>query len=665
MRWRSVICSLLLIGIQSVYAQTIMDTVAIYSFKNSLILKSTTPVQALSKEQLQRLNSLSVADATRFLSGVQLKDYGGIGGLKTINVRSMGTNQTQIFLDGIAIGNAQNGQIDLGKFSLENIDEINLYNGDTQTLLQPARSFSSASSMHLNSTVPKFENGKKRNIRAGIKTGSFGLLNPSLLIQQQFNEHLTSSINAEYSKATGHYKFRLTDTNYDTIARRENTDLEAIRIESILNGRVKGGAWRTHLYFYNSERGLPDAVIENRLKPTSPELGQRQKDRNIFIQSSFENQFSRYSYNVKLKYANDYVYYSNPNVIKLEGPLENNYYQQEGYFSFANQYMITPKWKIALSSDWQWNKLNADLYNFSYPTRFTTLVSAATRYEAKRFTIQSSLLATFLQDKTKYFSSPGSKQEISPAASFSWQPFHYPDFRIRAFYKNIFRMPTFNDLYYTEIGSTLLDPEYTDQFDIGFTFAKTYHKTLKFISFQADTYYNLIKNKIVATPASNQFRWTMYNLDKVQIKGVDIVVRSGWYLTTNLNVDLGLNYTFQQALNATTVNGKTTYNNGEQIPYTPRHSGSFLFQANIKKLFLNYSFIYTGERYSQAENSEENYLQPWYTHDLSVGEDFYITHLGKMNVMVEVNNLLNQPYEVVRNFPMPGRNYRVRFALDF
>lgn len=642
-----------------------MDTVTIYSFKNSLVLKSTTPLQVLSKEQLQRLNSLSVADATRYLSGVQLKDYGGIGGLKTIDIRSMGTSQTQIFLDGIAIGNAQNGQVDLGKFSLENIDEITLYSGDTQTLLQPAKAYSSASSMYLTSNTPKFKDRETTRLKAGIKTGSFGLINPSFLFQKQVNKHLTASVSTEYLKAHGRYQFRLTDTNYDTTTRRENADIDAFRIESILNGKIKGGIWRTHLYLYHSERGLPDAVVENRLKPTSPELGQRQKDRNIFIQSSFTKQFSRYSYTLKLKYANDYVFYSNPTIIKLEGPLKNNYHQQEGYVSFANQYAITPEWSVALSSDWQWNKLNADLYNFPYPTRFTSLVAAATKYQTTRFAVQSNLLATFLQDKTKYFKSPGSKQEITPSVSLSWQPFPYPAFRLRSFYKNIFRMPSFNDLYYTEVGSTLLDPEYTQQFDVGFTFAKSYRSALKFISLQTDAYYNVIDNKIVATPANNQFRWTMYNLDKVQIKGIDAVLRSAWNIANHLNLDVGINYTFQEALNATTLNGETTYNKGEQIPYVPRHSGSFILQANINTLFLNYSFIYTGERYSQAENSKENYLQPWYTHDLSIGKDLSILNHGKMRLMAEVNNLLDQPYEVVRNFPMPGRNYRLRIVVDY
>ncbi|MDE7150161.1 MAG: TonB-dependent receptor, partial [Bacteroidales bacterium] len=46
--------------------------------------------QKLEGAVLERLNSLSVADAIRFFSGIQIKDYGGVGGIKTVNIRSMG-----------------------------------------------------------------------------------------------------------------------------------------------------------------------------------------------------------------------------------------------------------------------------------------------------------------------------------------------------------------------------------------------------------------------------------------------------------------------------------------------------------------------------------------------------------------------------------------------
>ena len=134
--------------------------------------KETIPAQVLGGKDLERLNSLSVADALRYFSGVQLKDYGGVAGLKTINVRSLGTNHVAVFYDGIQLGNAQNGQTDLGRFSLDDIGEICLYNGQKSDIFQSARDFGSSSSIYITTSEPHFASGRRYSLKASVKTGS-------------------------------------------------------------------------------------------------------------------------------------------------------------------------------------------------------------------------------------------------------------------------------------------------------------------------------------------------------------------------------------------------------------------------------------------------------------------------------------------------------------
>ena len=110
--------------------------------------KEVIPVQQLSGKELQRLNSHNIADALRYFSGIQIKDYGGVGGLKTVNIRSMGTNHVGVFYDGIELGNAQNGTVDLGRFSLDNMESVTLYNGQKSAIFQPAKDFGSAGSIY-------------------------------------------------------------------------------------------------------------------------------------------------------------------------------------------------------------------------------------------------------------------------------------------------------------------------------------------------------------------------------------------------------------------------------------------------------------------------------------------------------------------------------------
>ncbi|MBO4535773.1 MAG: TonB-dependent receptor, partial [Bacteroidales bacterium] len=90
----------------------------------------------------------------------------------------------------------------------------------------------------------------------------------------------------------------------------------------------------------------------------------------------------------------------------------------------------------------------------------------------------------------------------------------------------------------------------------------------------------------------------------------------------------------------------------------PWHSGSAVVGLDWRRWHLNYSFIYTGERYESVANIPENHAQPWYTSDLSLSRTFQ-TGNSQLKGTLEVNNLFNQQYEVVQCYPMPGTNFRL------
>ena len=613
------------------------------------------PVQTLTGEQLERMSALSVADAIRYFSGVQIKDYGGVGGLKTVNIRGMGTQHVGVFYDGIELGNAQNGQIDLGRFSLDNMEAVSVYNGQRSAIFQPAKDFGSAATVYLQSRTPVFEGGRTFNLRATMKAGSFGLANPAAVWEQKISENVSSSVSAEYMYTNGRYRYRYhTQGGYDTTAVRANGDVSAFRGEAGLFGRLNGGSWRAKAYVYRSERGLPGAVVRGRL-----EHEDRQWDTNAFVQASLRKRMAgRYSLMLNGKYAYDYLHYlSDPALDESAMYVDNRYRQQEAYLSLANLYRFCSHWSASLSADYQWNKLSADLYNFAYPVRHTVLVAAAVAAEYSRFKAQAGVLGTFVADRVDVDTARmDGKTELTPTLVVSYKPFRRIDFSLRGFYKNIFRMPTLNDLYYTFIGNVKLRPEYTTQYDVGFTYAAAPRRSwLKRVEVQADAYYNKVKDKIIAVPTSNQFRWTMVNLGCVDILGLDVSAQASWAFPCGLRLDARLSYTYEQAEDVTS-RANTYY--GDQIPYIPWHSGSAVINASWRGFGLDYSFIYTGERYDATENIPQNHVPEWYTSDIALSYNFRIGGV-KTRLAAEVNNVFNQQFEVVKCYPMPGTNYKV------
>lgn len=636
--------------------------------------QAVIPSQTLSGKELQQLNAHSVADAIRYFAGVQLKDYGGVGGIKTLDIRSMGTNHMGVFYDGIQLGNAQNGQIDLGKYSLDNIESIQLYNGQKSEIFQSAKDFGSAGTVYITTRRPRFEEGKRYNLRVMMKTGSFGLANPSALWEYKLSQRVSLSANVEYTYATGRYKFRyrkiFSDGTlaWDTTAVRQNGDVYALRAEAGLFGSINGGQWNLKAYFYDSERGIPGAIVNNVWKNA-----QRQWDRNLFAQGSLRKRFSsRYVMMLNAKYARDYMHYNNPDTTLMY--IDNEFWQQEVYVSAANKFSIFQNWDVNLSVDYQWNTLDANLTQFVYPTRHTALAALATAFTYGGFKAQASVLGTFVSDRSKIMNGGNMLgyrtkhfDKFTPAVFVAYQPFEHHDFDVRAFYKRIFRMPTFNDLYYTDIGNADLRPEYASQYDVGARY--TCHMAdgvLRSINVSADAYYNYVTDKIIAVPkGTGQYRWMMMNIGKVKIRGVDATARAEFALPYGIGLNTQLNYTYQRAQDYTdpTDNADEAGTYKGQIAYIPRHSGSVIVGGEWQRLKLNYSFIYVGERYHNSSNIAANYEQPWYTHDISGS---YEMKLGTtlVKATLEVNNLLNQQYEVICNYPMPGRNFKVILSFE-
>jgi Outer membrane cobalamin receptor protein len=644
------------------FAQTV-DSTKVYNIETVVVTgsryaKETIPAQVLSGKELQRLNVVSVADAIRYFSGVQIKDYGGIGGLKTVNIRSMGTQHTGIFYDGVQLGNAQNGQIDLGRFSMDNMDAISIYNGQKSNIFQSAKDFASAGSVYMTSRRPKFEEGKRDNLRISFKGGSFETINPSVLWEHRLNDKIDASFNAEYMYTSGKYKFSYRKKEgYDTTEVRRNGDVQALRIESGLYGRINDGDWRVKLYFYDSERGYPGASV--REEPGKFKNEDRQWDSNFFLQSSFRKYFGkRYALLFNGKYAYDYLHYlSDPRLDVTTMYVNNKYRQQEAYFSAANEFTLFDWWRFSIASDFQYNSLDADLVDFVYPARYTALTAVATAFDFKRFKLQGSLLYTYIHDKTKIRgASAGDKNVLTPTIVAMYRPLAETDLSIRAFYKRIFRMPTLNDLYYTFIGNKNLNPEYTTQYNLGAIYSLSFaNKHLQHFEFQVDTYFNQVDNKIIAMPTSNQFQWTMINLGYVEIRGVDAAIQARWQFG-GMGLNTRINYTFQKAQDFTNPSGEW---HGGQIPYIPWHSGSTVIGTSYKEWDLNYSFIYTGERYESRANIPENYAQPWYTHDMSLSKAISLKK-SQLRITAEVNNIFNQQYEVVQCYPMPGTNFKIK-----
>ena len=145
-----IMCLCMFAGVDIIYAQHAesdsitgkvhqIPDVTVSGKKTMNKISSVVPVQRLGKDMMEDLGIQNMADAVRRFAGTDVRDYGGTGGLKTVSVRNMGAAHTAISYDGVAVSNCQAGQIDIGRFSLDNVASLSLSVGQNEDMLQSAR----------------------------------------------------------------------------------------------------------------------------------------------------------------------------------------------------------------------------------------------------------------------------------------------------------------------------------------------------------------------------------------------------------------------------------------------------------------------------------------------------------------------------------------------
>ncbi len=150
-------------------------------------------------------------------------------------------------------------------------------------------------------------------------------------------------------------------------------------------------------------------------------------------------------------------------------------------------------------------------------------------------------------------------------------------------------------------------------------------------------------------------------MGKVHINGIDFSAESTINITQNRPVTLGVSYSFQRAVDKTNPD-KSTWNH--QIPYTPQHSGSSRALFQLPWLNIAYTLIWSGDRYTNAYNSKEFRIAGYFDHSVSLSKGIKVKN-GSVNFSLEALNIAGKNYEIILNYPMPGRSYRWNISYNF
>ena len=634
----------------------LLDGVTVTARRMPAKITSTTSVQVFGKEDLKNLGLQNMGDAVKRFAGTNVRDYGGIGGLKTVSVRNLGAAHTAVSYDGVAISNTQAGQIDIGRFSLDNVSTLSLAIGHDDNLLQSARLFASAGVLNIETEKPHFENGKRHHTQVQMRGGSFGYLTPAIRHWQALGERTKLSVEGNYLHAEGEYPFTLKNGTLVTEQKRINSDVESYQGEVNLFHTFKDESeLSAKAYYYNSKRGLPGAVILY-----NSESDERLWDENFFAQAKYKKAFSpQWTLQAQGKYNYSWNKYEDTGVEYTGGKQTDTNRQTEYYLSASALYKPTSAWSFSLSQDGFINRLHTNGANSPEPVRYTSLTALNARYQSGQLKASGSVVATYITEEVKAGNTPEDRRRLSPTLSLSWQPWEGEQLFVRALYKNTFRVPTFSDLYYLRVGNTSLKPEKATEYTVGLTWSGTPFSFTDFVSLTVDGYYNEVNDKIIAFPST--YVWKMQNYGKVHITGIDATLATAIPLSKSVNLNLSGNYSWQKALDVTNPEAK---NYKHQLPYTPEHNGNVSATLEMPWVNVGYTVTMVSKRYFLAQNIEANRIDGYSEHTATLWREFKLGKCG-LRLQAEVINLTDAQYDVIKYYPMPGRSWRLTGTFNF
>lgn len=562
------------------------------------------------KDTVTISGGMGITDVLLNFPGLQISDMGGHAGLKTISMRGLGSAHTAIYIDGVRVGNMQSGQTDLGMIDMQNC---------TAAVMDYAQN-----SINFITAKPVFfpsgdGNGTRRfSGKASVSGGSFGTWSPALKFGWKASERLTISANASVLSSKGDFHYHATDENgAGYSSSRSGNDIMQVRAGADISGMTENGQWTAKAYFNSSDRGTPG--------PLSYPSEDRQKDMNIFVQGTLHQRFSRlYTLDLSAKAA-----YDDLNYISSWG--DSRYVQHEAQLHTSHIFSIGKNWKASLAAGAQWDGLGSESYGTvsengksGLISRFGAICAMAASLRTRIITAEAALEYSGTSDmNVPGLPQANTRHSLSPSADL--RIYAAKGLEITAFARRAYRVPTFNELYYSGYGNPHLKPEDAWLADLGIRWNRSYDKWKT--AAQADAFFNHLTDKISSAPSpDNPSIWLPYNIGKVLSAGLDANAKADWK-SEAWETGMSVRYSFQDARDRTP--GSTSY--GSQVPYIARHSITASAHAGYMGWNLGIQWNMRAGRCDTAGD-----LDDWSTLDASLSKTFSLCRKEKGSKATEL-----------------------------
>lgn len=575
-----------------------------------------TKLQILDSATLARHATVDLGELLANETAVAIKSY-GLGSLATTSFRGGSANHMAILWNGINLGSPMNGQVDLALIPVGATDEVSVQYGGSTALWG---SGALGGSVHLNSK-PRFGQGLLLEAGAGI--GSFGLHRQHVhaeLGQDRWSTGLT------YYNTHAENDFRFNGGTVVAPREQRQTNAAFGQYGLLWDQHVKVGTAdriTVHYWHQRSDRQVPPTLAQA-VGTASQEDG---SDRVMA-----EWRHNRHAWGSAVRAA----------------------WMEEQLDWYADQDALAAKSRstmVIAEAELRWRP--GGPHTVDLGANFTRAEARSDGYLDGIGQDRSALFALyrFQRHGGRFTGTASARQEWSAAGTVPFTAALGGEYRVKSWVTlkaqaaRLYRVPSFNDLYWQPGGDPGLLPEQGYSGDLGVVLRCGRNA----VDLRSElTWFNrLVDNWIIWLPGPQW--WSPSNILQVWSRGVETHSQLGFTVRrTTLKLTVGTSY-----VQSTNQVAKSRFDDsvGKQLIYVPLYSGNTTIGMEHSRASLSASAVYTGYRYTSTDNRD--FLPPVWLLNAGAGYIAALRHQWQAEVFLRVQNLLGAEYQLVVNRPMP------------
>lgn len=668
--------------------------------------KQAYSVTAIDAKKLHN-TTLDLSHALDRVSGVRVREQGGVGSQSELSINGFSGNQIKVFIDGIPMDNF-GSSFQLNNIPINLADRVEVYKGVVPIWLGGDA---------LGGAVNIVTNSKPRTyFDASYSFGSFNTHKTSINAGYTAKSGFTTEINAFQNYSDNNYWVNVEAADLKTGEYFPNARVrrfhDTYHNETVIvNIGITGKKYADKLLFgFTGGQNKADIQTGARMKSV---FGSRYTQGNILMPTLKYQVKDLFTKGLNLNVNANYNFGEEQTVDTVFRKYNwfGDYIQYNGLGGEKGRTLMKLKDNNGIATANATYSLG-ERHSFMLNNTFTTfdrkqedeLVPESVLYQQPRKTQKNILglgykfdynekwsTSVFLKDynlKTNYsrsYNPSGNAGDIayqkfndnSSNLGYGFASSYYlrPNFQVKGSFEKSYRLPSSRELFgnpnENAFGNIDLKPESSYNYNLGFSYQTNFNK-VHALTFDMNVMYRDAKDFIRSTLYTNQVDTYTVNLGKMTNYGVDGEVR---YSYRN-RFTAGFNMTYQNLRNMTKYEPDQNYVSAfykDRIPNIPYMFGNFDATAFFNDLFkkgnnlsVGYNLLYVHTYYlswpSMGSKDSKLEIPKQFNHDLNV---VYTMANGKYNIAFECKNIFdNKLYD---NFSLqkPSRAFYIKFRYFF